>query len=343
MKKVKDVGEFGLIDRLLPIMQPSAGDLLVGPGDDACAIRTVSGLASVLTTDMLVEDIHFRLDWQRPEELGWKAGAANLSDLAAMGASPRWLLVSLGCPPGTEVQIIEGIYRGLAALCRESGAGIAGGDTCRSDRLVLSITALGECEEDRVCTFDGAKAGEKVYATACPGLSGLGLKLLQRYGRNAVPDAYEESLAAHLRPSSPLKVAPLISDFIRPRAMTDCSDGLARDLGKIAQASGVRIRIDLDQLSWHKDLVAARKDFGWDPVELAFHGGEDYCLLFTAAGDRLEQAKHQRPELKRLEYVELGSVEEGSPGLSVMQNGQVKEVESRGYDHFSGQEQDGAG
>ena len=145
-----------------------------------------------------------------------------------------------------------------------------------------------------------AQPGEILYASACPGLSGLGLSLLERFGRQNFPSHYPEALRAHLKPRIPWKEAPRIASSVQPGAMTDISDGLGRDLSKICQASKVGAWIDFSSLLWHKELLQAQEEFGWDPVELVLRAGEDYCLLFCAKPDRIEKVKKESPTLLEL-------------------------------------------
>jgi len=336
MSRISDLGEFGFLDKLLTTLRRSDERIHVAPGDDACVIDLSSGGPVVLTTDMLIEGIHFRLDWQEPEELGYKAVAVNLSDVAAMGARPGWILVSLGCPRETEEGFLDALYRGMLGLCDESRVVIAGGDTTRAEKLTLSLTAAGLCEEGSPVTIAGARSGETIYATACPGLSGLGLRLLKKFGRSGAPARYEQALRAHLRPEVPWREAPEIARLVRPGAMTDLSDGLARDVGKICQASRLGARIDFRSLSWHKDLQRAWEEFGWDPVSLALGGGEDYCLVFTADPARLEQGRRQSESLAALPLLELGTITAREKGfVAVGPDGTERPVDPKGFDHFS--------
>jgi len=339
VSRISELGEFGFLDKLLPTLRGNKPGVRIGPGDDACVVEPAAGTSLVATTDMLIEEVHFRLDWQSPEELGWKAIAANFSDIAAMGARPAYVLVCLGCPGSTEESFLDALYRGMRELCEQAEVQIVGGDTTRADKLVLSITALGLCGPAAPVPISGARVGQAIYATACPGLSGLGLRLLEHFGRSAVPAHYSEALQAHVRPQVPWRMAPEIARHLQPGAMTDLSDGLARDIGKICHASGVGAWIDFYSLSWHKELVQAQEEFGWDRVDFALAGGEDYCLIFTADRPRLEEQRRLSPALAKLVLFELGEITPQERGfVGRWPDGSERLIEPRGFDHFGPEE-----
>lgn len=333
---ISDLGEFGFIGRLIPALEKSSGQaVLVGPGDDACVLDLGGPQPLAITTDMLVEGEHFSLKWHPPRKLGRKAVAVNLSDLAAMGAKAEALLVSLACPENTSLELLDEIYSGMLELCRESGVSLAGGDTCRADRLVLSISALGRCGEGSPILIDGAEVGQSVYVTACPGLSALGLKLLQRFGPDRVPPGFQESLEIHLNPPVAWRQAPEIARQFHLGAMTDISDGVARDLGKICQASGRGARVDFSAFPWHRELVEAHTAYGWDPIRLALGGGEDYSLLFTAEAAEIESAWHASELFASLQLLKLGEIRPASEGFSAsLPDGKTITIDPSGFDHF---------
>lgn len=333
---ISDLGEFGFLGRLIPSLVKSSGQaVLVGPGDDACVLDLGGPQPLAMTTDMLVEGEHFSLKWHPPGKLGRKAVAVNLSDLAAMGAQSEAILVSLACPENTPLDFLDELYAGMLELCRESGVSLAGGDTCRADRLVLSITALGRCGEGSPVLIDGAEVGQSIYVTACPGLSALGLNLLQRFGPDRIPPGFQESLEIHLNPPVAWRLAPEIARQFPLGAMTDISDGIARDLGKICQASGCGARIDFSAFPWHRELAEAQTAFGWDPVRLALEGGEDYCLLFTADAAEIESAWRASELFASLQLLKLGEIRPASEGFSaLLPDGKIMTIDPSGFDHF---------
>lgn len=335
-RRIADLGEFGFLSRLIPALKPSSGEAVrIGPGDDACVLDLGGPESLAVTTDMLVEGEHFNLLWHPPRKLGRKAVAVNLSDLAAMGARSEVILVSLACPESTSLALLDELYSGMLDVCQESGVSLAGGDTCRADRLVLSITALGRCGEGSPVTLDGAQPGQSIYATACPGLSALGLKLLQIFGPDRIPSEFRESLEIHFNPPVAWRQAPEIARQLPLGAMTDLSDGIARDLGKICQASGCGAMLDFTAFPWHRELTEAQTVFGWDPVPLALKGGEDYCLLFTAEGAGIESAWRASKSFGSLPLLKLGAIRPSAEGFSALLPGGARiPIDPSGFDHF---------
>lgn len=343
MTRISELGEFGFLQKLLPLLKRPDPRIAVPPGDDASVVDMPDASQTVITTDMLVEEFHFRRRWQTARQIGYKAAAANLSDLAAMGARPLWLLVSLGCPPDAAVEDLIELFQGMLALCDEAGVKIIGGDTCRADRLLVSVTAVGHCDSESVTTLAGAEPGQILLATACPGLSALGLRLLERFDRKACDRGYPAALKAHFEPKVPWNEGPEIARRIRPGAMTDVSDGLGRDVGKICQASGVGACIDFSRLKWHKELLQAKSDFDWSPLELALNGGEDYCLLLAASRKQFEEAREASPLLAAVSWIELGVVTPPEKGfVAVALDGEEIPISLSGFDHFSPRKPEGS-
>jgi thiamine-monophosphate kinase len=303
-------GEFELIASLAGRLDPVVDGL--GIGDDAAYWSATPGSLLVATTDMLVEGVHFRLDWTSPRDLGWKALAVNLSDLAAMGATPGRALVSVALLPG-QVAIVEEIYEGLSELCRLTGTKVVGGDTVRtSGPLVVNVALLGEAEPGRLLRRDGAVPGDLLAVTGSVGASAAGLMLLQEQDpeRMARPEA-APLLAAHHRPNPRLAAGRVLATM-GVRCAIDISDGVASEAWHLARASGVAISLDTDRIPLDAGAVAL---FG--PVkarQMAVSGGEDYELLFTV------------PEL-RLAQVEAGLREQG--GVTVI--GRVTGKRAGGY------------
>ena len=279
---VRVVGEFGVIDRLLA-QAGSARATDVGPGDDAAVLRAPDSRV-VATTDVLVEGRHFRRDWSSAEDVGHKAAAANLADVAAMGATATALLVGLACPPDTSTTWLEGVAAGLAAECEPLGAAVVGGDLVAAApdtaAVVLSVTALGDLGGREPVLRSGARAGDVVALAGRLGWSACGLAVLRR--GFASPLAV---VAAHRRPTPPYAAGPAAADA-GATAMCDVSDGLLADAGHIAADSGVVIDLDRPALvhaclepSGPLQQVGAA--LGVDPMAWVLTGGEDHALLAT--------------------------------------------------------------
>lgn len=279
------IGEFGLIDALIARLdRPRDG---LGIGDDAAAWSATPGTVVVATTDMLVEGIHFRLDWTTPRDLGWKALAVNLSDLAAMGARPGRGLISVALL-SDQVELVEELYEGLSELARQSGTLIVGGDTVRTPGpLIINVALLGEADPDRLLRRNGAVEGDLLVLTGPVGASAAGLDLLLRDDREALarPEA-AALLAAHHRPIPQLAAGVALA-ALGLRCAIDVSDGVASEAWHLARASGVAVEIDVDRLPLALEAVALLGD---DRArDLALSGGEDYQLLFAVAEPRLAE------------------------------------------------------
>lgn len=280
---VRDIGEFGLIERLraaLPAGAAIGPGIELGIGDDAAVWQPTAGERVVVTTDGLVEGIHFRLDWTDWADLGHKALAVNLSDLAAMGAAPQLAVVTLGLRGDERVADLETLYRGLGALGARTGCAIAGGDIVASPTaLTIHVTALGESRGGQVLSRAGAQVGDLVAVSGTLGASAAGLRLLGAAAddpRRAAATA-EGLIAAHRRPEPRLALGALLLEAGATAAM-DLSDGLLGDLPKLLAASGVGARVDAASIPI---AAAVRALFPADRLALALRGGEDYELLFS--------------------------------------------------------------
>ena len=238
---VSDIGELGLLERLFPRL-PQGRATLLGPGDDA-ALVAVRGGRVVVTTDMLIEGRHFRLDWSGPHDVGRKAAAQNLADVAAMGGVGTALLIALALPGDTEVSWAEAFYDGVREECEQVGAGVVGGDLVRSDSgITIAVTALGSMRGREPVTRSGAKPGDVVAIAGRAGWSAAGLAVLSRGFRT--PRALVD---AHRYPAVPYAAGPVAAD-LGATAMCDVSDGLVADLRSLAVASGVSIEITTEGL-----------------------------------------------------------------------------------------------
>ena len=279
---VRVVGEFGVIGRVLA-QAGTARTAQVGPGDDAAVLRTPDGRV-VATTDVLVEGRHFRRDWSSAEDIGHKAAAANLADVAAMGGVATALLVGLACPPDTQTAWLEGVAAGLAAECAPLGAAVVGGDlvasAADSGAVVISVTALGDLGSRVPVLRSGARPGDVVALAGRLGWSACGLAVLRRGFSSPVA-----VVSAHRRPTPPYAAGPGAAEA-GATAMCDVSDGLLADLGHIAADSGVVI--DLDRAAVVRaclepagPLQQVGSALGVDPLVWVLTGGEDHALVAT--------------------------------------------------------------
>jgi thiamine-monophosphate kinase len=282
---VSDLGEHALLARILARLPRPGAQILVGPGDDAAVIAPGRNLRLVVTTDALVEEVHFSRAWSRPNDIGYKALAVNLSDLAAMGAAPGWALVSLALPASLPVTGVEELVDGLADLAREHGVSVAGGNITRSaSGLVVDVTAGGEAAPRRWLTRSGGRPGDELWLSGRIGGAAAGLEMLSRgpdRDRGISDEAARTCMARHLRPEPRVRLGLAVARARAARAAMDLSDGLADAVTQMAGASGCGAVIDARQLPIDETARAWWSSTGEDAVTRAVSGGEDYELLFA--------------------------------------------------------------
>ena len=268
-----DAGEFALVEALLARL-PSGPDVLLGPGDDAAVVAAPDGRV-VATTDVLVEGVHFRRDWSQALDVGHKAAAQNLADVAAMGARPTALLVGLAAPSHLETRWALELADGLAAEAARAGAAVVGGDVVQGAEVVVAVTALGSLDGRAPVTRAGARPGDLVAVCGRLGWSAGGLAVLSRGFRSP-----RVLVAAHRRPEPVYDAGPAAA-VAGATAMVDVSDGLLADLSHLAVASGVSVHLDVSALEAAPPLRDAAAALGRDPLEWVLTGGEDHALAAT--------------------------------------------------------------
>lgn len=340
--KVTHLGERGLIRRIRERVGPGGPGVTVGIGDDAAVLALAKGTVLLATTDLLLEDIHFRRCYADPHDIGWKAMAVNLSDIAAMGGTPRFALVALACPAETETEAIDAFYSGMQAAAAPHGVVIVGGDTSSSpDGWIVNVTLLGEVTSlPRLRS--GARPGDGILVTGTLGVSAAGLMLLEATAGNKpgvverLDKKFVETVSqAHLRPRARVAEGRWLGARTGVSAMIDLSDGLAADLGHVASESGVGARVYLERLPISPAVRSVAAALGRDPIELAVTGGEDYELLVTvdpAAGQGLAQ-EFQAATGTPLTLI--GEVVEADAGIRFL-NARGEAVSlGEGFEHFS--------
>ncbi|MCK4964297.1 MAG: thiamine-phosphate kinase, partial [Dehalococcoidia bacterium] len=275
--KVSELGEFGLIELLAKIAgQLKDKSVLIGIGDDAACWRT-EACAQLATSDSLIQDVHFTLSTTTWRELGWKALAVNLSDIAAMGGFPQYALVSLGLPGDIEVASVAELYEGMAELARLFDVSIVGGDSVGAPVVILSLAVVGKAQTTQtVLTRSAAAPGDRIAVTGYLGASAAGLAMLKK-GLEFDKETAATLREAHLKPHPRIVEGQALARH-GVKAAIDLSDGLVSDLNKLCKASGVGARLFTNQIPVHP---VVRRSFGDDSIELALSGGEDYELLFT--------------------------------------------------------------
>jgi thiamine-monophosphate kinase len=298
-------GEREFIERIGRLIQPPRGSgVVLGIGDDCAIFRSRGGREDLLfTTDLLIEEVHFRRQTHRASDVGWKALARGLSDIAAMGGEPRFCLLSLVLPPWADARWVNGFYRGLLSLAQREGVTLAGGDAARAERLTCDIVVCGSVPRGRALRRDGARARDLIYVSGRLGASALGLAR----GEGA-------AWRRHLRPQPRLELGRFVRERLEATAAMDLSDGISLDLARLAQAS--KLAAD----------ICMPPQFPAATPEQALHGGEDYELLFT-----VRPGKRVPAEFEGIALTQIGIMRRGRPG-EVLLNGEA--LPALGYDHF---------
>ncbi|HSB33901.1 MAG TPA: thiamine-phosphate kinase [Nitrospirota bacterium] len=355
--KLSDLGEFGLIDKIRKSSAPPSPSVLVGIGDDAAVVNMRASTSLLATTDMLIEGVHFDLSFTDFYSLGWKSAAVNLSDIAAMGGSPRFCLTSLGIPPFFSVKQIAGFYRGLTALLTAHRTALVGGDTCSSPQgMTVSVTLLGEIEKKFVVGRGGAKPGDRIFVTGTLGDSSAGLELLKagasgrQFGvrssetgvrnrktgvRNRdvfseLRTPYSELVKRHLRPVPRVEWGRALARSRCAHAMIDVSDGLSSDLSHICEQSGVGAVVEAGKIPLSPQLRKIAAHLSKTPVRYALDGGEDYELLFTVPPEKTKKLRSLG-----LPATEIGEITRTRKMLMADERGGTISLRPTGFNHFA--------
>lgn len=316
--KLSDIGEFGLIDRLIELIGPDSRDLVVGPGDDA-AVWRAGGQLVIATTDTMVDGVHFQWDKVCWRDLGWKALAVNVSDIAAMGGTPNAALVTLCLPSELEVAAVDEMYEGMRECASEYGLVIAGGDVVRSPVVVVTVAVLGTAAEREgvpmLLLRSGGEVGDAIAVTGTLGASAGGLRRI--LGGVGEDDAL---VRRHTRPE-PGVAAGRAAVEAGVRCGIDVSDGLLQDLGHVCDASGVGSVVRVDDVPLSEELTLAYPD---EALEMACTGGEDYELLLVG----------ERGKMKGLPVTVIGEIVDGSGVRLVDGDGREITFAHKGWDAF---------
>jgi thiamine-monophosphate kinase len=333
---IGQLGENRLVARFRTLASagPDRG-VVVGSGDDTAVLNVADRRLLLLTCDMMVENVHFRLDWARPDQIGWKAMAQNLSDIAAMGGEPAFAVASLAAPGNAPEEVAEGITRGLVSAAAEYGAALVGGDLVGSPGpVVLDVALAGWVEREVMLLRRGARPGDAVCVTGSLGASAAGLAALQRGRADQDAPELQRALKAHHEPRPRVLEGQAIAATQRATAMMDLSDGLAEDLPRLCAESGLAARVFADRIPIDPSCTTLAGRLGLDPLSLAASGGEDYELLFTCPQDAVDEIA--AAVAARTEAV-VSVVGETSPGKGVVlvdAEGKAHEF-ARGFDHFA--------
>lgn len=324
------IGEFGLINKLRHKTKKRSKTIKIGIGDD-CAVISNSNCDLLTTTDMLLEGVHFDLKYFSPELLGKKAVAVNLSDIAAMGGSPLYILISLGIPTSTRVEFVEKLYDGFESMAKKYNCNIIGGDVSNSiSGLIISITVIGEAMKNVLIRRAGARVKDKIFVTGNLGDSAAGLEILKRY----TPVKKNKLIEKHLCPKPRLEEGQILAEKIGVSAMIDLSDGLASDLKRICEESKCGARIYLNKIPLSHGLRRLKKSINKNILDYALLGGEDYELLFTVKEKKVPQLQKQWKKIK-IPITNIGEILDKKNGISIVfPDGREELLSKTGYDHF---------
>jgi thiamine-monophosphate kinase len=329
------VGEFILIDRLVRAGDEQGSGVMRGVGDDAAVLKLGDDRCLLVTCDIQIEGIHFTWDSFSPEQVGNKAAAVNLSDIAAMGGKPTFAVVSLAAPAAIEVDVLVGVYSGLRAALKKWGAEIVGGNTAElPERTTIDVTLLGEAAAENLLLRNGARLGDIVCVTGLLGASAAGLELLKNPSLVVDDSIRSKALDAHRAPVPRLVEGEYLGQTHRVTSCIDLSDGLLGDAAHIAEQSGVTILIDLDRVPISDEAEAVAEALGIEPEELAAARGEDYELLFTASPAEVDDVLRGLEKETGTKASVIGEVRSGRPEVLVEKNKKPWNITKSGFDHF---------
>ena len=335
---IDQLGEFGLIDHLTRRFKLSNPTSAKGIGDDAAVIRP-TGKRIIVSTDLLVEGVHFDLMYTPLRHLGYKSIVVNLSDIYAMNAIPKQVTVSIAMSSRFTVEAVDELYEGIYHACQHYGVDLVGGDTTSSLKgLIISVTAIGEADDDKIVYRDGAKVGDLIGVTGDLGAAFLGLQILEREKRlflenpDIQPDLDDQKylVGRQLKPEARREIIEYFEEMdIKPTSMMDLSDGLSSDILHICRQSSVGCELHESRIPISEDAYDQALKFNMDPITCALNGGEDYELLFTIASeDETKIANHPNISV-------IGQITGREDGCVLLTKGGNKHnLSAQGWKHF---------
>ena len=312
--KIKEISEFGLIERITK--KSKKKDVLIGIGDDAAVVKTKKGL-EILTTDCLVEGDHFKKDWFTPQQIGMKAIEINVSDVAAMGGIPKYVLVSLCLPEDIDVDFVEDMYKGMWKTCGKYNIEIIGGNMTHSKQIIISITLTGEVSRKNLLLRSGAKIGDYIFVSGPIGNGRAGLRVFQE-NLEDFGQVKKKYLEPRARLDFALKIAPYVNSMI------DISDGLAPEIKHICDESKCGAIIYKEKIPINDDVKSTARALNEDEYNYALFGGEDFELVYTVT----------KNNLKNVQGYIVGEIVKGNE-INLQDRGITKIIKEKGYDHFS--------
>jgi thiamine-monophosphate kinase len=340
---VADLGEHALLARLLARLPRPSAAVLIGPGDDAAVMAVARNERLVVTTDAVVEGVHFLRAYSTPADIGHRALAVNLSDLAAMAATPRWALLSLVLPGSMQVADVEELVDGTSALAARHGVSVVGGNITRTDGpLVVDVTAGGEVAPRKWLTRSGARPGDEIYVSGNIGGAAAGLEMLRvktpgsGIGDPGPGKALTDPgcVARHKRPEPRVRLGIAMGRARAARAAMDLSDGLADAVHQVAVASGVGVRVDATALPIDDGAREWWKSRGVDAATAAIVGGDDYELLFAVPARGIGRLRSVRRQVADPVLTKIGVFTKDAHERVLLRDGK-EDVIPQGFEHFA--------
>lgn len=335
--EIKQLGEFGLIDHISQGFSLKNKTSLLGIGDDAAVIKSEG--VTIVSTDMLVEGIHFDLSYMPLHHLGYKSVAVNVSDIAAMNARAEQITVSIALSNRFSLEAVDSLYKGIKAACENYKLDLVGGDTTSSvSGLIISVTAIGTADKNKLAYRSGAKPNDIICVTGDLGAAFMGLQILEREKQVFLADPkmqpdlqkYDYLVGRLLKPEARTDIVYDLEDAaVIPTSMIDISDGLASELFHISKNSKAGVRIYEDKIPIDHQTYETAVEFKLDPVTCALNGGEDYELLFTI--DKADQEKIKKhPDIHMIGYIH----ERKDENVMITKQGATVPLKAQGWDHF---------
>jgi len=325
--------ELQLIEKIRQMASVNTASVVRGIGDDCSVIRISGGLLQLVTTDTLVEGVHFNTSWHPPKLLGRKSASVNLSDIAAMAGVPRYAFLSLALSEICGSDWIEDFLSGFDEVLQEHCVSLLGGDTVRSPGpLMFSVTVMGEVMESEICYRYGARPGDLLLTSGTVGGAAAGLLICEKKMKIATePSA--RLVTCHLDPQAKVRLGRLLGRSGKVHAMLDSSDGLASDIAHLCEESGVGAELVAESLPIAQGVKLLAEEVGDDPLNFCLRGGEDYQLVMavpeTEAAALIERCAADLDEKLTI----IGRITEGH-GVILLKNGERREITFQGYDHF---------
>ncbi len=329
--QLKEIGEKNLLMKLRRFLSDSPSIVRIF-SEDCAVLWGNPGQYKLYTTDALIEDVHFRLEYADPYSIGRKAVLVNLSDISAMGGTPSFFMLSAGFPEDTSVELVEELYQGMLSAAVENNIAFTGGNLTRSPQIFLDISMSGDVSADEALLRNGGKAGDRIFVTAPLGASAAGLTCLKSGFRSGKTEnsAIGRAIRSHLEPPNNNQLARKIASLKLATSMIDLSDGLAGDLAELCRESGTGARVDISSVPIHPIVEELKNTMKWDPLDLALYGGEDYHLLFTVSPEHKSEFLER---MKDLIMFEIGMLTPDPGKIFGERNGELFALKT-GYEHF---------